>query len=249
MDRSTLSQLLSPNNDRLPRVDSLVGIAQVAQVSLDWLLGLTHAQASHAGVLTDTMQIERDALSPVDERLLKWHAEASGYKIRCVPTTFPDALKTLKVIDFEYEHFFALSPRRRIEITAARLEYIRRPESEMEVCTPTSVLEGFARAEGRWRGISAEVRRRQIDHLITLSDELYPRFRWFLYDEKEIFSAPVTIFGPIRAALYVGQMYFVCHATEQVRALTSHFDSLIRKATVQPTGLKPYLTQLLTEIR
>src|SRR5271168_2948374 len=28
MDRSTLSQLLAPNNDRLPRVDSLAGIAQ-----------------------------------------------------------------------------------------------------------------------------------------------------------------------------------------------------------------------------
>lgn len=114
MDRSTLSQLLSPANDRLPRVDSLVGIAQVSQVSLDWMLGLTHADASHADVSADTLQIERDAPSPIDERLLKWHAEAAGYKIRHVPTTFPDVLKTNKVIDFEYDHFFALTPRRHL---------------------------------------------------------------------------------------------------------------------------------------
>src|SRR3546814_16615461 len=41
MDRSTLSQLLSPSNDRLPRVETLAAIATARQVSVDWLLGLS----------------------------------------------------------------------------------------------------------------------------------------------------------------------------------------------------------------
>ena len=39
MDRSTLSQLLSSDNDRLPRAETVVAIARAEQVSCDWLLG------------------------------------------------------------------------------------------------------------------------------------------------------------------------------------------------------------------
>src|SRR5262249_15574906 len=37
VDRSTLSQLLSTTNRRLPRVETLVSIAEQQQASLDWL--------------------------------------------------------------------------------------------------------------------------------------------------------------------------------------------------------------------
>ena len=40
IDRSTLSQLLSPANERLPRAETLAAIATLAGVSVDWLLGL-----------------------------------------------------------------------------------------------------------------------------------------------------------------------------------------------------------------
>ena len=41
IDRSTLSQLLSAEADRLPRADTAAAIASVLHVSLDWLLGLS----------------------------------------------------------------------------------------------------------------------------------------------------------------------------------------------------------------
>ena len=41
VDRSTLSQLLSENDLRLPRADTLASIAEHYQISVDWLLGLT----------------------------------------------------------------------------------------------------------------------------------------------------------------------------------------------------------------
>ena len=40
IDRSTLAQVLSAANDRLPRAETLAAIAADQQVSIDWLLGL-----------------------------------------------------------------------------------------------------------------------------------------------------------------------------------------------------------------
>ncbi len=73
----------------------------------------------------------------------------------------------------------------------------------------------------------------------------YPTFRWFLYDGRQRFSAPLTIFGPRRAVIYVGQMYFVFNTTEHIRVLTRHFDELIRAAVVQPTDIAEHLRRLL----
>ena len=50
VDRSTLSQLLAGENDRLPRVDTLMAIASKLQISVDWLLGLTGESSSGAEI-------------------------------------------------------------------------------------------------------------------------------------------------------------------------------------------------------
>ncbi|WP_284946779.1 helix-turn-helix domain-containing protein [Acidisoma cladoniae] len=249
MDRSTLSQILSPANDRLPRLESVAAIARVGQVSLDWLLGLREVEAQEVGLLTDSLSIERDAISPVDERLMRWHEEAAGYKIRHVPSSFPDVLKTEEVIAFEYRNFIALSPQRRIEITRSRLDYLRRPETDMEAATAMHVIESFSRGEGRWQGLSADSRRAQIEHLVALCEELYPRFRWFLYDGLELYSAPVTIYGPIRAAVYIGQNYLVMQSRDHIRSLIGHFDQLVRSAKLGPTDMPIYLRSLLGNCR
>ncbi len=247
IDRSTLSQILSPANDRLPRLESVAAIARVGQVSLDWLLGLRELEAQDPRLLTDSLSIERDAISPTDERLVRWHEEAAGYKIRHVPTSFPDVLKTEEVIAFEYEHFIALSPQRRIEITRSRLDYLRRPETDMEAATAMHVIASFARGQGRWQGLEVAVRRAQLEHLIALCEELYPRFRWFLYDGRELYSAPITIYGPIRAAIYIGQTFLVMQSRDHIRALIGHFDQLVRAAKVGPTEMPGYLRGLLDD--
>ncbi|MGO4841205.1 transcriptional regulator, partial [Rhizobiaceae sp. 2RAB30] len=43
---------------------------------------------------------------------------------------------------------------------------------------------------------------------------------------------PYTIFGSLRAAIYVGDMYLVLNATQPIHTLTRHFDNLIRAADV-----------------
>ena len=84
--------------------------------------------------------------------------------------------------------------------------------------------------------------------MIALVDELYPTFRWFLFDGLQRYTIPVTIFGPQRAAIYLGQMYIVFTSTEHIRTLTQHFDDLIRSAVIQPTDVPTYLRTLRDEI-
>jgi hypothetical protein len=84
--------------------------------------------------------------------------------------------------------------------------------------------------------------------MIGLIEELYPACRWFLSDARDRFSAPITVFGPLRATIYVGQMYFVFNSTEHIRALTAHFDGLIRAAKIQPPSVIDLLHDLLAEL-
>ena len=105
-------------------------------------------------------------------------------------------------------------------------------------------LASFARGEGMWSRLGVEARREQLDRMIQLVDELYPTFRWFLFDGSRRYAAPVTVFGPKRAALYLGQLYLVLTSAEHVRTLSRHFDTLIRDAEVQPTSIGTHLARL-----
>ena len=100
-----------------------------------------------------------------------------------------------------------------------------------------------------WRALPLRVRRAQLEQMVALCDELYPRFRLFLYDRKRLFSVPFTVFGPMRAAIYVGQTYFVFQSTDHIRALTRHFDQIVRGASVQPTEIGGFLQGLLARSR
>jgi len=245
MDRSTLSQLLAEDNVRLPRAETIASIASVAQVSVDWLLGLTSEGRLGADVLRSALEVEAGASSPADARLARWHAEAAGYKIRYVPTTLPDLLKTEAVIRYEFRDHDTGVPAGRLRETEARLAYSRRPDTDVEVCSPFQSLESFARGEGVWRHLAPAARREQLERMVRLLEELYPTVRWFLYDGLRRYSVPLTIFGPRRAAVYLGDMYFVFNSTEHIRVLTGHFDGLIRAAVVQPPDVAAFVRELL----
>jgi transcriptional regulator with XRE-family HTH domain len=248
IDRSTLAQVLSAANDRLPRAETLAAIATDQQVSIDWLLGLSQEGPLAPAIIQQPLTVEPGGHSPADERLTRWHAEAAGYKVRYVPATLPDLLKTEELIRYEYRDYVGPIPESRIEAAHARLANQRRPETDMEVCSSVQSVESFARGEGIWRDLEAPARRQQIEWMIELLDELYPTFRWFLYDGVRRFSVPLTVFGPKRAAIYVGHMYLVFNSTEHIRVLTEHFDNLIRAATVQPPKVSALLRRLLAEL-
>jgi transcriptional regulator with XRE-family HTH domain len=235
LDRSTLSQLLSADTVRLPRAETIAAIAREAQVSADWLLGLSQEPRPEAELVASAPAVERGGASPLDARLSRWRREAIGAKIRYVPTTLPDLLKTDATLTYEYQGSEdPLSQSRRTE-AAENLAYMRQPETDMEACCSFQLLRSFAFGHGVWAGLSRDRRIAQLDQIERLVDELYPTFRLFLFDGLQRYCVPLTVFGPKRAAVYFGDMYFVFTATEHIRIMTRHFDELIRAAAVQPT--------------
>lgn len=247
IDRSTLSQLLSPENDRLPRVETLAAMAAVLQVSLDWLVGLSQEARLGADILQESVEIEPSAQMPVDENLRRWHLEAVGHKIRYTPLTIPDLAKTEAVLQHEYRLYTARSPDQMIAESQARLAYSRMPDTDVEICVARQALEDFAAGNGIWSGLPVADRAEQLNALQELAEELYPRLRIFLFDGLTHFAAPYTIFGRQRAAVYIGQMYFVFTTREHIRTLSTHFDNLVRAAVVQSHEVAPFMNKLLPE--
>jgi transcriptional regulator with XRE-family HTH domain len=230
IDRSALSQLLSGATTRLPRAETLLNIAAENKVSLDWLLGLSQDEGL-TGEIRASVELE-EAIGGFDRTLLaRWHSEAAGTKIRYVPAGLPDLLRTEALIEYE-AGITNKSPESQADETRYRIDYSRRPETDMEVCMPRHTLDVFARGLGIWSDFPAAARAEQLAHMARLLDDLYPTFRLYLYDGRMRYSIPYTIFGSIRAAIYVGDLYLVLNATAPVQALTRHFDNLIRAAVV-----------------
>jgi len=248
IDRSTLTQMLSGDFDRMPRADTAAAIAVALQVSLDWLLGLTQDARVSADILLESLEFRPSAGVPVEEDLKRWHEDAKGYKIRYVPTSLPDLAKTDAVLKYEYKDFVAKSADRAISDSQHKLAYSRQPDTDMEICMSTQAIEIFAAGAGRWADLPLDDRLDQLKVLADLTDELYPTLRLFLFDGMTHYSAPYTVFGPLRASVYIGQAYLVFNTTEHIRALASHFDSLIRAAVVQASDVSDYLRRRHLEI-
>jgi transcriptional regulator with XRE-family HTH domain len=248
IDRSTLSQLLAGKNTRLPRADTVAALATVLKVSADWLLGLSADARGGAAILAESLEIATGAQTPADDNLLRWHEEAAGYKIRYVPSTLPDLTKTDTILEYEFRDGVVRSADQAIAASRGRLAYSRMPETDLEVCMSSQTISVFARGEGIWSGLGAAARQDQLLRIADLCEELYPGFRLYLFDGLSAYSVPYTIFGPLRAAVFMGQMYFVFNTREHVRVLARHFDDLIRVAIVCTHDVADYPRNLTVEI-
>lgn len=242
IDRSALSQLLTRDAARLPRAETLLAIAEGHNVSLDWLLGISQDEGLR-GELRPSLEIEEGPGDFDHSLLAKWHSEAAGTKIRYVPTGIPDLLRTEAVIDYES---YAQQQNRAAKIDEAqfRIDYNRRPETDMEVCVPVQTIDALAKGQGVWSDLKAELRTAQLRHMANLLDELYPTFRLYLFDGVRQFSVPYTIFGQKRVCIYVGGMYLVLNGDETIKTLTRHFGGLIRGAVVNAHEVAAHVRHL-----
>ncbi len=246
VDRSTLSQLLSPENVRLPRADTVASIAEKHQISIDWLLGLTQQGSLGANIMPEAFTVD-DYSTSIFDKLVEWHREATGYKVRYVPTTLPDLLKTEAVAEYEFNRYGSGKVDQSVRDNQLLLLQQRHPGSELETCMSIQSLRSFALGQGIWQGLATDERREQLQRMIELSDELYPGFRWYLFDGKETYSSSFTIFGPLRASLFLGHLYVVVNSIEHIRKLTERFDDLIRMAIVHPHEIHKKLEGLIDE--
>lgn len=249
LDRSALSQFLAEGSTRLPRAETLHTIARTCGVSLDWLLGLVSNLEDTSDVVS-MLEIQKiNQHTDDNNRLLnQWHKEALGYKIRYVPATLPDLLRTEAISQHEFANYNRDEIAAREEAARYQLNYSRRPETDMEVCMPLQRIEMLAKGEGFWRNIEPETRIEQLQRMAQLIDEMYPTFRLFLFDQHQLYASPYTVFGPKRAAIYIGNMYIVINSLEHIKSLTAHFDDLIRIATIGPDRASAFIRDLLKKM-
>lgn len=247
-DRSTLTQILNSDDPRLPNVHLAAQCAEELGVSTDWLLGLSDRHERAADILSASFQFARATRTPADEFIQTCHREAAGYKIRYVPASLPDGLKTEAVLEHEYRAFLGKTPEQAIVSMRDTLNHIRAPGSDVEMCTRIDVLETFARGEGYWRGLSVTDRHEQLGHIEYMCRDYYPSLRLYLFDSKKIYSSPLAIFGPLLATVYVGQFYMVFRDRQQVIALTGHFDQLVREAEIEARAAADWIARLNDEL-
>ena len=74
--------------------------------------------------------------------------------------------------------------------------------------------------------------------------DLYPSLRLFLFDARRVFSAPVTVFGPLIGVVYVGNFYLAFRESSRVRSLSLHFDWLVREAEIDARDTADYIDGL-----
>ena len=158
VDRSTISQLLSGEGARLPNAQLVAECAAALAVSADWLLGLTERPERLAELLATSLTMTEAPRALIDETIFGWHQEAAGYKIRHVPATLPDMLKTRAMLRWEYEPQLGRTAEQAIGASEDRLAWMARSGSDYEMAVALHELEAFARAEGYYRGQSIWMR-------------------------------------------------------------------------------------------
>ncbi len=250
VDRSTVSQMLAPDDIRMPGGHVVAAAAQVLDVSADWLLGLTDRPEQAGALLESSLSIsETGRATGLDDQIFTWHREAEGYKIRHVPATLPDMLKTDDVLKWEYAPVTHRRPNEAIEAAAERLDWMRLTESDYEMAMAVHELESFARGEGYYAGLEPQIRAAQLDWLAEIYDQFYPGLRMFLFDARQVYSSPVTVFGPMMAVIYMGRHYIAFRDRDRVRTVTRHFDWLVREASVSARDIPGYLDGLRAAVR
>ncbi|MEL6236353.1 MAG: transcriptional regulator, partial [Pseudomonadota bacterium] len=76
----------------------------------------------------------------------------------------------------------------------------------------------------------------------------YPRLRLSFFDARKVYSAPVTLFGPLVGALYVGRFYLAFRERSRIRSLTEHFDWLVRSASIGDRAAAEWLDRLARDL-
>ncbi len=244
VDRSTISQILSAQTDRLPGAQLAADCAAALQISADWLLGLTGRPEPIADLLAATVTMKEAPRALIDETIFGWHQEAAGYKIRHVPATLPDMLKTRAMVEWEYRPQLGRTAEQAFGAFDDRLSWMRGARSDYEIAFPLHELAAFASATGYYAGLPAATRRAQLDHMAALCDQLYPTLRIYLFDARRVFSAPVTVFGPLLGVVYIGRDYLAFRDSARVTRLSDHFDWLVREASLSARDVAAHLRSL-----
>ena len=209
------------------------------------MLGLTNRPETPGDIVAAALSLSPAERTSAAAQLLAWHHEAAGYKVRHVPATLPDILKTSRMLEWEY----ASVPERRLpeafKAMQDQLAWLSSGVSDYEISIPIHEIEACAAGTSYYNGVSENIRYEQLYFIADQCDQMFPRLRIFLFDAHQVFSSPVTIFGPNLAVIYVGQCYLAFREIERVKSLSGHFDWLVREAVVDARNVASYIRSMI----
>jgi transcriptional regulator with XRE-family HTH domain len=244
VERSTISQVLNDTGARLPNAQFVGECAAALNVSADWLLSLSNRPENASDLLAQSLELTRAPRALIDEQIFEWHKEAAGYKIRHVPATLPDMFKSDEFLEWEYAPHLGRTTQQAIGATRDRLNWMRQSKSDYEIAFPLHEIQSLATGTGYYADLPIDIRQRQIERLSDFATQFYPRVRIYVFDAKMLYSAPITIFGPLLAVMYMGQNYLVFRDTNRIETFVDHFDALVRQAMITTRDVPEFLKSL-----
>ncbi|VAW16377.1 hypothetical protein MNBD_ALPHA09-202 [hydrothermal vent metagenome] len=195
--------------------------------------------------ISTAMQIESARQADGSTPLHQWHKEAAGYKLRYVPSTLPDML-CLSMAPEQAGSLADIKDGARGGVRGGGVENVldgvTLADMDVEIAMPVQTLQDLAAQTGLWRNASPKGCRRQLELMALTCEAAYPALRLHLYDGSQTYSAPYTVFGKARAAIYIGDAYLVVTAVDQVQAFVRHFDELVRQTVFSPDAVHETLT-------
>lgn len=242
VDRSALSQFMDPDCLRLPRAETLRSIAECYGVSIDWLLGIENSPEGRQQIAS-SIEIESEVQADGTTPLSHWHDQATGYKLRYVPSALPDMMNLTAGVSAA-----AVSSPVQAGTTEKILGFRKLSDMDLEIAMPIQTLEDLASQRGVWRGCSGELSKYQLLHMARICETTYPTLRLHLYDGAKRFSVPYMIFGKQRVAIYIGDAYLVISTPNQIKTFVRKFDTLVRETIVTPEKVHQTLTGLAKKI-
>ena len=245
VDRSTIGQLFKDDLPRMPNAQLAADIAKALGISTDWLLGLTNQPEKPSDILASALSLSPAERTSADTQILDWHRETAGSKVRHVPATLPEMLKTDQVLAWEYASVPSVVAEQVRRSAKAQIDWVLSGAADYEIAVPLHEVTAFAEGSGYYATLEPEHRRAQLNQLANRVEEIYPRLRLFLFDAHEFYSAPVTVFGNRLAILYIGQCYLALREEQRVSALTDHFDWLVRGSTVGAREASQHIRSLI----
>jgi hypothetical protein len=126
-----------------------------------------------------------------------------------------------------------------------QLAWLSSGVSDYEIAIPIHEIEACAAGTSYYNGVSENIRYEQLNFIADQCDQMFPRLRIFLFDAHQVFSSPVTVFGPNLAVIYVGQCYLAFREIERVKSLSGHFDWLVREAVVDARNVASYIRSMM----
>jgi len=189
---------------RLPNAQLVAECSAALGVSADWLLGLSDFPNRPPIWWPPRFPCPKPPAPWAMTRSLPGTRRPQATRSATCHRACPICSKTTDMLRWEYAPAVGKTIEQAIGASADRLGWMQQSKSDYEIALPLSELDSFARGQGYYAGLPVNVRQDQLRRFRDLHDQLYPALRLHLFDKRAVYSAPVTVFGPLLAVIYRG---------------------------------------------